>query len=452
MPLVAIDRINISTNRRPLNDAKVAELMESIRVNGLLNPITLDSKLNLVAGLHRLTACKLMGYEQIEYRVLDFDDYDRTHLAEIDENLIRNELNALERSELWLERDRILGRLGLRAQSGDNQYQQKGGEMVSPLAKTTMELAKEVGYTERTFQQGKQIARDILPDVKALIKGTPVAKSPSSLLKIARAGSQDRQQADQAEQAAQRAKAQHQEHEAQKLQQIAATAREKQKEQQFVAFKSVTAEKQAKQTTKQPQPDLNLDLLSTRRSPHLEELKAIETISTQMGDEWLLGQHLVYCNDPTGHEFQERLPSHAAFAIVPPNIDWNYDYLVDTAHVVAVLRSPGKIHDFCSRCNMPFQFELLVSGVYVAICSRTTLIKPEHRINIEGIEGIVTYLINLYTEPGNFVIAPSVANGEALIICERLKRICFTGDIAPERVCQAIHRWQQWTGKKAIQT
>ncbi|HEY9632005.1 MAG TPA: ParB N-terminal domain-containing protein, partial [Coleofasciculaceae cyanobacterium] len=145
MPSVAIDQISIGSNRRPLKDKKVAELMESIQANGLLNPVTLDQKLNLIAGLHRLTAYKLLGFDQIECKIVTYKDAEQARLAEIDENLIRSELDALERAELWLERDQILKRLGLRAKPGDNQYSQKGKEMVSPPPKTTLELAKEAG-------------------------------------------------------------------------------------------------------------------------------------------------------------------------------------------------------------------------------------------------------------------------------------------------------------------
>src|SRR5919199_1397006 len=100
MPTVALDKISIGLNRRPLKDEKVAQLMESIKANGLLNPITLDQKLNLIAGLHRLTACKLLGLDRVECNIIAYEDADHVRLAEIDENLIRNELDALERSEL----------------------------------------------------------------------------------------------------------------------------------------------------------------------------------------------------------------------------------------------------------------------------------------------------------------------------------------------------------------
>jgi ParB-like chromosome segregation protein Spo0J len=96
MSVVAIDQVCVHANRRPLNDQKVAELMQSIKANGLLNPITLDQHCTLIAGLHRLTACKLLGFVEIECHVVTCEDADQARLAEIDENLIRNELEALD--------------------------------------------------------------------------------------------------------------------------------------------------------------------------------------------------------------------------------------------------------------------------------------------------------------------------------------------------------------------
>jgi ParB family chromosome partitioning protein len=73
-------------------------------------------------------------------------------------------------------------------------------------------------------------------------------------------------------------------------------------------------------------------------------------------------------------------------------------------------------------------------------------------MGIEGVEGIVTYLISLYTKPSNFVIAPFLGQGEVLITCEKMGRICFAGEENPQLVERAIARWQKWTGKPAEKT
>lgn len=433
MPLIDIDKVSVGLNRRPLKDQKVADLMRSIEANGLLNPITLDQNFLLIAGLHRLTACRLLGFTQIECKVVTCDR-DHARLAEIDENLIRNELEALERSELWLERDLILERLGLRARAGDNQFtRKKGGETDSPPLKTTVELAQEIGYTERTFQQGKQIARDIAPEVKAAIRGTTVAKSPQTLLKIARAGSEERKQAEQSIKAAEQNPTEAEQHA-----KIAAAARARQAELQLIALQNAEAEKAAKQTT--------------RKQTSKAENSTLLDFDIQAGDTWMLKRHLVYCGSTDSEAFRDCLPSNAALAIVPPQTPWNHDYLIDEVKIVAVLRSQGDILKFCRSQRMPFRSELLIGDLYLALFSHQSIVIANRPLAIEGIEGIVTYLITLYTKPGHFVLNPGMGNGEVLMACERMERICFAGDECPHNVSRSIDRWQKWAGKPAEKT
>jgi len=120
--------------------------------------------------------------------------------------------------------------------------------------------------------------------------------------------------------------------------------------------------------------------------------------------------------------------------------------------LVAVLGSEGYIHEFCNSHQMPFRFELLIGDLYVAIFSHSSISEPHKPIEISGIEGIVAYLVNLYTRPSNFVIAPFLGHGEVLITCERMGRIGFAGDENPGLVSNAIARWQKWTGKQAAKT
>jgi ParB family chromosome partitioning protein len=404
-----------------------------------LNPITVDQKLNLIAGLHRLTACKLLGLDAIACNIVTYQYAEQARLAEIDENLIRNELEPLERSELWLERDRILEHMGLRAKVGDNQHTLKAGEMISPPAKRTWELAKEAGYSERTFQHGKQIAKGIHPDVKQMIKGSAIAQSPTALLKIARAGSEERAVAEAAQQALELAEAQGNALEVERQVKLLAEVQNKQKELQTLAYNSALAEKEAK-----------LLLKKSQRQPENPGAKLAFAPATKVmvGDEWMLGRHLVYCGDTAQQEFMNLLPSDAALAIATVSSIWNHNYLAGEARVVAVMRSPGQIYQFYRYNQMPFQYELLLGNIYVGIFSHQSLSQPQTAINVEGVEGIVNYLLNLYTSSNNFVIAPFMGNGEVLIACERMGRICFTGDEQPELVSRGIGRWEQWTGKR----
>mgnify|MGYP002776997308 CR=1 FL=1 len=224
---------------------------------------------------------------------------------------------------------------------------------------------------------------------------------------------------------------------------LAAEARIKQWELQwqlqFSAFRSLSVNRPAKLVDRAVQTDRQSKSSTT----------VVDEIDVQAGDRWFLEPHLIYCGDTSSYEFIDSLPSNTALAIATPAPTWNHDYLIDAARVVAVLRSEGYVHELCRHHQMSFKFELLISDIYVGIFSRQSIPRPQRPIEIEGLEGIVSYLVNLYTDRGSFVILPFLGAGEVLIACERLGRICFAGDENPRLVSQAIARWQNLTGKQA---
>ncbi len=130
-----IDEIAVADDRRRIDEGKVRELADSIHRIGLLNPITVTTEKKLVAGEHRLEeACRLLGWNEIECQTIQGDEL-LQQLAEIDENLVRNDLHWLDIGELAIRRDEILEALGLRAQSGTNQKNTRTGETISPVQK-----------------------------------------------------------------------------------------------------------------------------------------------------------------------------------------------------------------------------------------------------------------------------------------------------------------------------
>ena len=185
-----LSEITVPVGRRNINYVKVSELTESIRIVGLLNPITIDKDDTLVAGAHRLEACKTLGFDEIECIVLDSDEL-RIELAEIDENLIRNDLDAISMGEKANRRDEILEELGLRAKVGDNQHTGGGADSAPP--KTTASIAKEAGVSERVLQENKQLARDLVPEAKEAYRKKAIPKSAA--LKIARLKPEQQQEA-----------------------------------------------------------------------------------------------------------------------------------------------------------------------------------------------------------------------------------------------------------------
>ena len=85
--------------RRVFDDARLAELAESIRVRGVLQPIVVRTlaggSFELVAGERRLRAAKIAELETIPALVRDTEDWERLDLA-LAENMARQDLNPVE--------------------------------------------------------------------------------------------------------------------------------------------------------------------------------------------------------------------------------------------------------------------------------------------------------------------------------------------------------------------
>lgn len=93
-----VNDIVVKDRLRGVDSGKVERLKESIQKVGLIHPITVSGGV-LVAGLHRLTAHRELGIEEIDCHIIDDDELLQKEI-EIDENLHRNELTVLERGKM----------------------------------------------------------------------------------------------------------------------------------------------------------------------------------------------------------------------------------------------------------------------------------------------------------------------------------------------------------------
>jgi len=175
-----ISDVIVGNRKRKLNESKVQSLAESFSSIGQLQPITVSEgdygTYRLIAGLHRLEAAKAIGWEKIQAAVFEGGEIE-TELAEIDENLMRNDLTVLEQGEHLARRQELVGRKVGRPEIN--------GRTVLPL-KTTNEIAKDIGLTESSAQKRMQVARNIVPEVKETIRNTEIANSTTQLLELAR--------------------------------------------------------------------------------------------------------------------------------------------------------------------------------------------------------------------------------------------------------------------------
>lgn len=85
--------------RRDFDDTALQELAESIRANGIIQPLLVrrgeDGKLNLIAGERRLRAAKLAGLKQVPIVLRKSSDKEALELALI-ENIQREDLNCVD--------------------------------------------------------------------------------------------------------------------------------------------------------------------------------------------------------------------------------------------------------------------------------------------------------------------------------------------------------------------
>lgn len=115
---IMIDDIIVSEGRREINAASVKKLAQSIEQVGLRHPVTVKRRGDqylLIAGRHRLEACKKLGREHIPASIVTMTN-DDARLWEIAENLHRAELSKLERDDNIAEWIKITERIS--SQSG----------------------------------------------------------------------------------------------------------------------------------------------------------------------------------------------------------------------------------------------------------------------------------------------------------------------------------------------
>lgn len=94
--LIDINKVIVNDRiRKDFGD--IQELANDIQENGLINPPVVNTNYELLAGERRLKACKLLGWPQIEVRMMDTRDAEHELNIEISENDVRKGFTKTER-------------------------------------------------------------------------------------------------------------------------------------------------------------------------------------------------------------------------------------------------------------------------------------------------------------------------------------------------------------------
>lgn len=185
--------IIVKNRKRKASD--ITSLAESIKQLGLLNPITIQPDGTLIAGLNRLEACKFLGWQEIDVTIAELDEL-HTELAEIDENIARNDLTAIQRAEQLTRRKQIYESIYPETKKGTSQARgmnkSLGHNVVADSAMTfSRDTAQKTGISDRTIREDIQIGQKLKDHIETL-QETPIADSKSELLSLARMADEER--------------------------------------------------------------------------------------------------------------------------------------------------------------------------------------------------------------------------------------------------------------------
>ena len=170
--MMPVDEIAVGDRIGQLREITVLMLMASIKLVGLVHPIVVTSTGKLVAGLHRMEACKRLGRVEIPVTIVPDDDVAIQQAIEVEENRSRNHTyTILEQGEMVLALEAAIVDLGARAPA----HRPNKGASAAPLF-TTAAIGKELGLEKRRVQERKQVVGAIPEAVRAQLRGTSIGK------------------------------------------------------------------------------------------------------------------------------------------------------------------------------------------------------------------------------------------------------------------------------------
>ena len=210
---IALEDIAVPERLRAVDEDHALAIQTSIVQHGLINPITVrrtpnarGGKFTLVAGAHRMRAVALNDETQIDAIIVEADRLTAV-LMEVEENLFRNDLSALDRAisvhayrEVWEQKHGKItagnpefsnsGKLPQLAGGGD----QRGNLPLCPTDVIAEEAARgfanycaeRMGLSEDQIKRANRIAQKLPADLKLRLQGTPIADNQSALLKLAK--------------------------------------------------------------------------------------------------------------------------------------------------------------------------------------------------------------------------------------------------------------------------
>lgn len=193
---ISTDEIYIPERLRAVEEEHALAIAQSIVEHGLINPITVRHTPNakggnytLVAGAHRLRAYAINDEPEIEVVVVEANTSE-AQLIEIVENIFRNELSVIDRAihvqtyrDVW---ENTVGKIAAGRPGNRANITQLIADGADEAGGFSQHVAARMGVSVGAIKLLNRIAKNLRPEIRAAVRGTPVADNQSELLKIAK--------------------------------------------------------------------------------------------------------------------------------------------------------------------------------------------------------------------------------------------------------------------------
>ena len=163
---IDIDMIHVFKNHpfKVLDDEKMSDLVESIRVNGILSPVLVrpdgEDSYEMISGHRRMHAAKIVGLTMIPAIVREMSD-DEAIVYMVDSNIQREELLPSEKAFAYKMKMEALKR-GAGRPSKENSCQN------GTNYRADYELSNQVGESARTIQRFIRLT-ELIPELLDMV-------------------------------------------------------------------------------------------------------------------------------------------------------------------------------------------------------------------------------------------------------------------------------------------
>ncbi|MBL4800891.1 MAG: ParB N-terminal domain-containing protein [Emcibacter sp.] len=158
-----ISEIDCGNRLRQSSKTHVEAIADSIEAHGLQNPVAVrktEKGFQLLAGWNRICAMKLLKGKAVDCKIYSSMSDENAKLFEIDENLIRYDLNPLDRAVFLAERKRIYEEIYPEAKQGGDRKKQ------NVIFSFSEDTAEKLGLGKRAIERAVRIATKISPELR----------------------------------------------------------------------------------------------------------------------------------------------------------------------------------------------------------------------------------------------------------------------------------------------